>query len=97
MKRRVKNYRGLRPCTRVFLALVALTLVTWAIGESGTRGIGVSLFVLAVALFKGSLIGDWFMELGGLRSAWRWMVLVWLLVPGSLIGWAFVQASASGG
>lgn len=93
MIERADDRRGLRPCTQVFLVLVVLTLLTWGIGESGARGIGASLFVLGAALFKGSLIGDWFMELGGLRSAWRWVVLVWLLVPGSLITWAFVQAS----
>lgn len=82
----------MRPCTRVFLLLVALTLVTYLIGESGAGGLAVSLTVLAVALIKGWLVGDHFMGLRRLRGPWRWPVVVWLLLPGTLIATAFVLA-----
>jgi len=80
----------MRPCTRIYLALVLLTGVTWAIGRAGLGGLGVSLLVLALALFKGQLIGDWFMGLRSVRGTWRWVVIIWLFVFGGLITLAFV-------
>ncbi len=85
--------RWVRPCTVVYIVLIALTLVTWRVGTAEMSGSKVSLLVLGIALFKGHLIGDWFMGLRGLRSAWRWVVPVWLLVPGGLITWAFIRAN----
>jgi len=74
------------------LLLVALTLVTYRIGESGAGGLDVSLMVLALALVKGWLVGDYFMGLRRVRGPWRWPVVVWLLLPGTLIATAFVLA-----
>jgi len=84
-----------RAGTLVYLVLVALTVLTWAVGVSGAAGLGISLFVLAVALVKGHLIGDWFMGLRWVRGPWRWVVAVWLLLPGALITWAFMLAHRS--
>ncbi len=83
----------MRPCTRIFLLLVGLTLVTYLIGESGAGGLEVSLTVLALALLKGWLVGDYFMGLRRVRGPWRWPVLVWLLLPGALIASAFLLAA----
>ena len=44
------NKALLRPCTLVFLTLVLLTLVTWAVGRAGLGGLGLSLTVLVQAL-----------------------------------------------
>jgi cytochrome c oxidase subunit 4 len=82
----------MRPCTRVYLLLMSLTLATWAIGRFSLAGLELSLLVLSFALIKGWLIGDYFMGLGELRGIWRWPVLIWLLVPGGLIGLAFFIA-----
>jgi hypothetical protein len=82
----------IRPATLVYGVLVSLTLVTWAVGAAGGQGLAVSLLVLAFALVKGFLVGDWFMGLRGLQGWWRWVVLVWLFVPGSLITVAFMLA-----
>lgn len=79
----------IRPCTMVYLVLVVLTVVTWAIGRSGLSGLGLALLVLGFGLIKGHLVGDWFMGLRGLRGPWRWVVLIWLLIPGGLISLAF--------
>ncbi len=78
-----------RPCTRVYLLMMGLTLVTFLFGILGARGLGISLLVLAFALFKGHLVGDYFMGLRGVRGPWRWVILLWLLIPGSLISTAF--------
>ena len=58
----------IRPCTLVYLLLVGLTVVTWAIGRAGLSGLWVALLVLGFALLKGQLVGDWFMGLRGLRG-----------------------------
>lgn len=82
-----------RPCTRVYLVLMTLTLITFLIGQAGLEGLGVSLLVLGLALLKGHLVGDFFMGLKGLRGPWRWVVLLWLILPGGLITLAFALAS----
>jgi heme/copper-type cytochrome/quinol oxidase subunit 4 len=79
----------LHPCTLVYLTMVALTLATFGIGMAGLSGLGVSLIVLALALIKGQMLGDYFMELKGLKGPWRWVILLWLFVPGVLIAAAF--------
>lgn len=83
----------LRPCTLVYLIMIGLTLITWWIGTLGLQGLSTSLLVLAFALLKGHMIGDWFMGLRGIRSFWRWVIVIWLLLPGALITTAFVLAS----
>jgi len=87
--------RWLRPCTWTYLLLLGLTLVTWGIGRIGAGGLQISLLVLAFALLKGQLIGDWYMGLKGVHGIWRWVVALWLIIPGSLIGIAFWIASGS--
>jgi cytochrome c oxidase subunit IV len=82
----------LRPCTWVYLIMVALTLTTWGIGQMGLAGLQLSLLVLLFALIKGFLVGDYFMGLKGVQGLWRWPVLIWLLLPGGLITLAFVQS-----
>ena len=83
----------IRPCTLVYVALVALTVTTWLIGKCDVSGTGIALLVLAFALIKGLLIGDYYMGLKGVRGPWRWAIIIWLVVPGSLITWAFVSAA----
>ena len=80
----------IRTCTLVYLVMVTLTLVTWGIGQLGYSGLWVALTVLFFALLKGQLVGGWFMGLRGLRGLWRWVVFIWLFVPGALITVAFV-------
>jgi len=82
-----------RPCTWVYLGLLGLTLVTFAIGAAELGGLAVSLSVLGLALIKGHLVGDYFMGLRAVQGPWRWVVAVWLLVPGALIGTAFTLAA----
>jgi len=82
----------IRPCTLIYILLMVLTLVTWGIGKAGLSGLSVSLIVLGFALFKGYLIGDYYMGLRGISGAWRWPIIIWLLIPGSLITWAFISA-----
>ena len=90
MNRQAAARQWVRPCTLVYLALMLLTVLTWGVGRSGLSGLGLALMVLLLALFKGHLVGDWFMGLRGVRGIWRWAVVVWLLLPGGLIATAFI-------
>lgn len=84
MNAMTKTQSAMRPCTRVYLLLVVLTLVTFGIGYfdllSGNRALVLSLLVLGFALIKGQLIGDFFMGLKGVRGPWRFVILLWLLI-----------------
>ncbi len=84
---------GLRVCTWVWLLMLLLTTLTYALGERGFSGLAISLGVLGIALLKGHLVGAWFMGLNQVRGLWRWPVTLWLLIPGGLIGTAFILAS----
>ena len=64
----------------VWLLLVIATGLTFAAGEFGTPGRGLILGVLALALFKGSLVILDFMELRHAPPLWRRAVLGWLLL-----------------
>ena len=90
MKKR--TVAGIRACTWVWLIMMGLTLVTWAIGESGLQGVELSLLVLGFALLKGQMVGDYFMGLMRVKGFWRWPVTLWLLIPGGLITTAFLVA-----
>ncbi len=79
----------MRACTRVYLVMMGLTFVTFGVGALGMGGVQVSLLVLALALIKGQMVGDYFMGLKGLTGWWRWVILAWLLIPGALIATAF--------
>ena len=83
----------IRPCTLIYLLLMLLTFVTWYVGRSGMSGIGISLLVLGIALFKGQMIGDYFMGLKAVTDFWRWVIFIWLFIPGDLITYAFMHAN----
>lgn len=84
------DQRLLRPCSWIYVLLVVLTGITWAIGRAGIEGLMPSLLVLGFALIKGHLIGDYFMGLLRVRGIWRWVVMIWLLLLGGLLTTAFV-------
>lgn len=83
----------LRPCTIVYLALMALSGITWLVGQLGLTGLAAALPVLFLALIKGQMVGDYFMGLENVRGPWRWVVFLWLFVPGALIAIAFINAA----
>ena len=76
---------GLRACTRVWILMMLLSLATYIIGQQGLSGLRISLLVLAFALFKGQLVGAYFMGLGQVRGFWRWPICRCLPMPGSII------------
>ncbi len=87
-----KPVLGIHVYTWVYILLIVLTFVTFAVSQAGLSGPQVSLFVLLLALVKGQLVGSYFMGLGSLRGLWRWPVCIWLFIPGILIATAFYLA-----
>ena len=83
----------LRPCTIIFIVLIALTLITWQIGRMELSGTNIIMTVLGFAIIKGAMIGDYYMGLRNISGFWRWLINAWLLVTGSLIAWAFISAA----
>ncbi len=79
-----------RAAYRVWLALVLLTLLTYAAGRAGLGGRLVIAGLLLSVLIKGQLIADVFMGLRGVRNPWRWIVTGWLVSVVTLIGVAFI-------
>ncbi len=88
-----KSESMIRPCTWIYLLLMLLTLFTWLVGVTGLSGYAISMLVLGLSLLKGLLIGDYYMGLRWVTSPWRWVIVLWLLLPGSLIGLAFYISS----
>lgn len=86
----------IRPCTRIWLLLMGLSCVTYLVGASAIKGLWAALLVLGFAILKGQLIGDFYMGLRGVSGVWRWVIALWLIVPGVLIATAFVLAAEGG-
>ena len=78
-----------RKALYVWLALVLLTLVTYAVGKLGYGGMSVVAMLLLSVSIKGQLVIDYFMGLAQVRSRWKWVVTVWLLSVVLLIGLAY--------
>ena len=82
----------------VWAVLVAATLVTFAVGETGSAG-GAAwpvLLVFALAVVKGGLVALDFMALRGAPALWRRAVLGWLggVVALLLLAWWMASAFA---
>lgn len=77
--------------TTVWLVLVALTLVTFSIGETGTTGKLAMLGLLFIALVKGQLVANYFMGLRDVAWGWRAIILGYFLLVGGLIAVAYLM------
>ncbi len=73
----------------MYLSLIALTLVTYFIGEVGVHSLMLSLGVFAIAIIKGAIISEYFMQLKLVRGIWRMPILIWLLILVVVIFTAF--------
>ncbi len=85
-----ENHGLLRPCTLIWLLLLALTVATYVAAELGLQGQGLVMGVLAIALIKGQLVADWFMGLRRVGSFWRPVLSGYLLILGTFIAVAFL-------
>ncbi len=81
----------IRPCTRVWLVLMVLTCLTYAIGEAGWSGTAAMLIVLGTAFIKVEMVANYFMGLRRTRWLWRGIVLGWLILVSVLITVAYLM------
>lgn len=62
----------------IWIALILLTLSTYAMGKLGFSGLTVVVVLLLTAAIKGMLIINDFMELKGVSLLWRVIMYGWL-------------------
>ena len=62
----------------IWIALILLTLSTYAMGKLGFSGLIVVIVLLLTAAIKGVLIINDFMELKGVSLLWRVLMYGWL-------------------
>lgn len=84
--------RMLKPCSAVWLMLMALTVLTFTLGGTGLDGMRLALLVLGIAVVKAQLVADHFMGLRRVAGFWRPLITVYLLILGAGIGLAFALA-----
>lgn len=73
----------------VWLVLVALTVGTWILGETGLGGpLVIAVLLLSISI-KGQLVADAFMGMRNVSTMWRFVVSGWLLFVVGFIGLAY--------
>ncbi|HEX7648244.1 MAG TPA: cytochrome C oxidase subunit IV family protein [Noviherbaspirillum sp.] len=78
-----------KAATLQWLALLAMTALTFGLAEAGMSGHTIILVVLAITLIKGRIVIDRFMALQGVGAPWRWVTLGWLAAVLGTIAYAF--------
>lgn len=76
--------------TGIWLVLVALTIMTFSLGEAGMSGKGVMLTLLSIAMIKSQLVANYFMGLRRTRLLWRVIMFGYFVVVGGLIACAYL-------
>ncbi len=71
----MKSYSNIHT---IWIALILLTLSTYAMGKLGFSGLIVVIILLLTAAIKGVLIINDFMELKGVSLLWRALMYGWL-------------------
>ncbi len=77
--------------TIIWLALVALTVMTFSLGEAGMSGKGVMLTLLAITMIKSQLVANYFMGLSKTKLLWRAMMIGYFIIIGGLIALAYLM------
>ncbi|MCK5812790.1 MAG: cytochrome C oxidase subunit IV family protein [Cocleimonas sp.] len=77
----------------LWIAMLVLTLTTYAMGKLGYGGITIVLFLLATVLLKGVFIIREFMELRGVSFLWRAIMYGWLWLVTIVIGITYIISS----
>lgn len=64
----------------LWLAMLLLTLITYAMGKLGISGTAVMVFIILTAATKATFIIRDFMELRGVSLLWRVIMYGWLII-----------------
>lgn len=84
------NTRASRFFTSIWLILVALTIVTFSIGEAGLAGKNIMLALLLISMVKGQMVANYFMGLRHVNVWWRAIVFGYFLIVGGMIAIAYL-------
>lgn len=79
----------IRPCTWVWLVLLALTVVAWGVGQLKLGGLTIVSAILLSTLVKGQMVVDFFMGLIRVRPFWRILMFAYLFIVIALIWLAY--------
>ena len=79
-----------RPCTAIWLVLLVLTTTAVVLGDRAGGWAALAPVLLALAVVKGKLVVDHFMELRRVRWRWRAVLYTYLVLVAALIGVAFM-------
>ena len=82
-----------RSATLIWALLVILTLMSFAMAESGMAGPTVMLLVLGATFIKGQLVAGHFMGLRRTRLLWRVIMASYLLIVGAMIAMAYLMGA----
>ena len=74
----------------IWIAMLVLTLSTYAMGKMGYHGLGIVLLLLATVIIKGFFIIRDFMELNGVSLLWRVIMYGWLWITTSAIAITYI-------
>lgn len=88
----IENQRAqfIRPCTRVWLGLLALTAVTYGIGKLGLGGTQIVMLVLIITFIKSEMVAGFFMGLRKTSLLWRAIMASYLVIVGGGIAVAYL-------
>lgn len=88
----IENQRSqlIRPCTRIWLALLVLTGITYSIGWMELGGTQIVMLVLIITFIKGEMVVGFFMGLRKTSLLWRAIMASWLLIVGGGIAIAYL-------
>lgn len=79
--------------TAIWTALVALTVATYSIGETGFAGKSAMLALLLIALVKGQMVANYFMGLRQAHVWWRALVFFYFVLVGGMIAMAYLMGA----
>lgn len=80
----------IRPCTMVWLGLLALTAITYSIGRMEQGGTQIVMLVLLITFIKSEMVAGFFMGLRRTGILWRAIMASWLLIVGGGIAVAYM-------
>ncbi len=76
--------------TFIWALLVALTLATYNIDQLHWSGKVTMLSILAITLIKSQMVANFFMGLNKTKTLWRAIMLIYFLLVGGLIAYAYL-------
>ena len=77
--------------TIIWLLLLALTAITFFIGETGAVGKIAMISLISISFVKGQLIANYFMGLRHVHLMWRGIIFAYFLIVGCLIAIAYLS------